>query len=80
MNTSSAPHTIRFQLAVTADEYLAYYQGSVKNIQVRTEDNRIIRFPASAIREFLTHDGVFGTFEIQFDDNNKLKGIKLVTP
>jgi hypothetical protein len=71
---------VRFQLAISTDEYLAYYQGSVKNIQVRAEDNRIIQFPASAIQEFLTRDGIFGTFELQYDEENKLIGIKLITP
>ena len=75
MNTNAASHSIRFQLAISADEYLAYYQGSIKNIRVRAEDNRNIRFPASAIQEFLTHDGIFGTFEIQYDEKNKLISI-----
>jgi hypothetical protein len=80
MNTNFSSHTMRFQLAISADEYLAYYQGSIKNIQVRTADNRTIRFPASAVQEFLTHGGIFGTFEIQFDGENKLIGIRLITP
>lgn len=80
MNTNSPSHAIRFQLAISTDEYLAYYQGAIKNIQVRTADNRTIRFPASAIQKFLTHDGIFGTFEIQYDEENKLTGIELVIP
>ena len=79
MNTNSASQTILFQLAISADEYLAYYQGSIKNVQVRTKDNRVIQFPASAIQEFLTHDGIYGAFEIQFDTKNKLIGVRLVT-
>jgi uncharacterized protein DUF2835 len=76
MNTKAASHSIRFRLALNADKYLAYYKGSARNIVVRSEDNRSIKFPASAIRSFLTHEGVFGLFEIQFDENNKL--VKIV--
>ncbi len=45
---------------------------------MRSEDNRNIKFPASAIRSFLTHDGIFGLFEIQYDENNKLIRIKQI--
>lgn len=80
MNTNFESHIIRFQLAISTVEYLAYYQGRIKDIQVRTSDNRTIRFPAGAIQKFLTHDGIFGTFEIQYDEENKLTEIKLVSP
>jgi hypothetical protein len=43
-----------------------------RDIMAHSEDNKSIRFPAGAIRSFLTHEGIFGTFEIQFDENNKL--------
>ena len=72
MNSKDSPHRIRFHLAVSAEKYLAFYQGVARDILVRSEDNKSIRFPAGAIRSFLTHEGIFGTFEIQFDENNKL--------
>ena len=72
MNIRTHSRRIRFRLAISAEEYLAYYQGSAQTIVVRSEDNRIVRFPASAIRKFVTHDGIFGSFEISFDENNKL--------
>ncbi|MCZ6804469.1 MAG: DUF2835 family protein [Proteobacteria bacterium] len=77
MNIKVSSHCIRFHLAIPADKYLSYYQGRVRNIIVRSENNRNIKFPASAIRSFLTHDGIFGLFEIQYDENNKLIRNKL---
>ena len=76
MNTKHRSSSIRFRLAISAEEYLAYYQGSAQEVVARSDDNRIVRFPASAIREFVTHDGIFGSFEITFDENNKLIGIQ----
>jgi len=76
MNTKRHPSSIRFRLAISAEEYLAYYQGSAQEVVVRSDDNKIVRFPASAIRKFVTHDGIFGSFEITFDENNKLIGIQ----
>ena len=76
MNTNRHSSSIRFRLAISAEEYLAYYQGSAQEVVVRSDDNKIVRFPASAIRKFVTHDGIFGSFEITFDENNKLIAIQ----
>ena len=78
MNNNTPSHRIRFQLAMPAEKYLAYYQGKAGYINVRSLDNRNIRFPANAIRKFLKHEGIFGLFEIQFDENNKLIEIKKI--
>jgi hypothetical protein len=75
MNTRNCSSSIRFRLAISAEEYLAYYQGSAQYVVARSENNKTIRFPASAIRKFVTHDGIFGNFEITFDENNKLIAI-----
>ncbi|MFT5394950.1 MAG: hypothetical protein ACI85N_000129 [Gammaproteobacteria bacterium] len=69
---AAAPKRIRFKIVLDADKYLAYYKGIARDIAVRSEDNRKIKFPAGAIRKFLTHEGIFGLFEIQFDENSKL--------
>jgi hypothetical protein len=76
MNTRNCSGSVRFRLAIPAEDYLAYYQGSAQFVVARSEDNKTIRFPASAIRQFVTHDGVFGNFEITFDENKKLIAIK----
>lgn len=78
MNTENCPSTIRFRLAISAEDYLAYYQGSAQVVVARSEDNKTIRFPASAIRKFVTHDGIDGEFEITIDKNNKLIAIQSI--
>jgi len=78
MNTKNRPNSIRFRLAISAEDYLAYYQGSAQDVVARSEDNKTIRFPASAIRKFVTHDGINGEFEITFDENNKLIAIQSI--
>ena len=76
MTAKHRSNSIRFRLAISAEDYLAYYQGSAKEVVARSDDDKIIRFPASAIRGFVTHDGIFGRFEITFDENNKLVSIQ----
>lgn len=78
MNTENCSSSIRFRLSISAEEYLSYYQGSAQVVVARSEDNRTIRFPASAIRKFVTRDGIFGDFEIFFDENNKLIEIRSI--
>ena len=76
MNTNNHSSTIRLRLAISAEEYLAYYRGSAQVVVARSDDNKVVQFPASAIREFVTQDGIFGSFEITFDENNKLIAIQ----
>jgi len=74
-NNAGSRQTIIVRLNLSAEKYKAYYQGQVQYVQTRSIDGRSVRFPASAIREFLTPDGVHGEFEIVIDSNNKLQGI-----
>jgi len=78
MKSNTKMRSVRFHLALPSDKYLAYYKGVARNIQVYSVDNKRIRFPANAIRKFLTHDGIYGLFEISFDEKNKLVGIKKI--
>ena len=76
--TTNTPHSIRFRLRISADEYLAYYQGQAKEVLVRAEDGRTLRFPAGALQPFVSHSGIHGRFELCFDQNRKLMGIKRI--
>lgn len=71
----TTPQHIRFHLHMSADDYLAYYQGAAKDVTVRAEDGRRVKFPAGALQAFITHDGIHGRFELRFDANNKLIGL-----
>jgi hypothetical protein len=72
VSNKDAARSMRFNLSVSAEKYLAYYKGHASSIHVRSIENKSIRFPANAVRKFLTHEGIHGLFEIQFDENNKL--------
>lgn len=79
IRTSPSRRRIRFHLALPAEKYLAFYRGTASNIVVRSVDHINIQFPASAVRCFLTHDGIFGLFEIQFNHDNKLIGVQRIS-
>lgn len=74
----SGKRTIRFSLRIPAPRFIRYYEGSVQWVQVRAFDGTRVRFPASALRRFVTEEGVYGTFEMVIDENRKLLSLKKI--
>jgi hypothetical protein len=64
--------TFRFNLSITPEEYLSYYEGKTSWVQVTSIDGERVRFPASALRRFVSQDGIQGTFEMTVTEDNKL--------
>ena len=62
----------RFSLHISRQEYLRYYAGDAKSVQVRSFQGLLLQFPASALKSHVTHQGINGHFVIKFDGNNKL--------
>jgi len=68
-----------FTLHLSAEEYLQYYEGVAKSIQVRSHCGKTIQFSADKMREFVLQDGVHGTFIMQLDNKNKFLSIKKIS-
>ncbi len=68
--------SIIVNIAISAEEFQRLYEGNVKTVYAHSIDGRSIRFPAGILRPFVLHTGVRGTFEIEFDDENRFKAIK----
>ena len=54
----------------------AYYQGAVKDVQVRETSGLAVRFPLQALRQFVGHEGISGVFQIKVSSDNRLLGIQ----
>lgn len=67
-----------FNLHLSADEYLQYYEGLAKAIQVRSLCGKTIQFPADKMRKFVLKDGLHGTFVMRLDSNNKFLSVKRI--
>ncbi len=67
--------SIVVDLALSAQDCQGYYLGQIKQVVARTVDGRNVRFPANILQKVLTHDGVYGRFEIEFDDQGKFVAI-----
>ncbi len=70
---------IRFRLAISAQDYLQYYQGRVDSVQVRTTDGRLLQFPAGALQKHVAQSGINGAFRIVFDNNNKMLALERIS-
>ena len=73
---SSRINKIRFGLFISAEDYLSYYSGAVKNVIVKADNGQNIQFPANALQAYVQQSGVEGRFELWMDENNKL--VKLI--
>jgi len=66
----------RFNLQISQDQYLRYYQGSAGAVQVYSECGQRLRFPAARLRPFLTHNGIQGRFQITVSAENRFLELK----
>ena len=66
-----------FTLHLSAEEYLQFYEGVAKFIQVRSHCGKTIEFPAEKMRKFVLKDGIHGVFVMQLDNKNKLLSLKM---
>jgi len=66
---------IVLSVALPAFKYEAMYAGSAKNLVANSLDGRKVQLPLFAFQRFVTHQGINGVFEVEFDDSNKLIGV-----
>ncbi len=78
MNMNGKTDRICFRLYIAADEYKKYYSGEIRYVLARSYDGRSVKFPASYLRRFVSHGGVSGEFEIEYDENRRLRGIRRI--
>lgn len=54
---------------------MKYYRGQALHISARARDGRIVRLPASVMRQFMTLSGLRGSFAVYYDDHGRLQQI-----
>ncbi len=61
---------------INAEQYMAHYQGQVKDVVAWALDGRRVRFPTKILQPFVSRQGIVGRFQISFDDKGKFKTIE----
>ncbi len=67
---------IIFNLAISADAFLAVYKGHARNISTVALDGRRIEFSAEKVKQFLSRDGIYGRFEMEISAQHEFLAIK----
>ena len=67
---------LEFDIQLTAEEFLQFYQGSVNYILVRSHNGQTIQFSADKMRPYITDQGISGSFILKLDKNNKFISLK----
>ncbi len=66
-----------FSINISANEFIPYYQGIVKNVVVTTYQGIKVQFPAMHLRKHLTTSGIQGNFCLQTEQNKFLSLTKV---
>jgi len=62
-------------LAISALDYQHFYSGRIRQVVAHTADGRTVRFPANILQKVVGHDGVYGRFAIEFDEQGRFQRI-----
>lgn len=65
-----------FDLSLPAERYLEWYRGTAKRVTMRSRDGRRISLPAHHLRQFLTHEGIYGSFLMTFTAEGQLLSLE----
>ena len=63
---------LNVDLSIGSTEFLRYYQWKASSVRVVDDRGQSIRFPAIALREHVTHQGIHGQFRLEADDDHRL--------
>ncbi len=64
--------SLTLDIALPADILRAIYQGRANRVMLRSRDGRKVSLPAHHLRPFLQHDGIYGTFVLEFSGKGEL--------
>ena len=64
-------HRFEFGLSISAQDYLQFYRGEVRNVLARCQDGRTVQFPATLLTPFVTGRGIHGNFVLTCDSEGK---------
>ncbi|MCR3807937.1 DUF2835 domain-containing protein, partial [Pseudomonas aeruginosa] len=54
----------------------AIYGGRANRVLLRSRDGRRVNLPAHHLRPFIGHDGVHGTFRLDFSEDGRLLALQ----
>ena len=63
-------------ISLPAGRLQALYRGHASRVRMLSRDGRWVDLPAYHLRPFVTHSGVHGSFELEFDGSGRLLALR----
>lgn len=70
--------TAQFFLNIPTHKFERVYRGTARLVEVQMDNGVIIEFPADELLPYVTPRGIYGWFEIIFDEYNKMLSFKSI--
>jgi hypothetical protein len=70
--------SITVTLTINTQEFARLYRGHARDVICIAKDGRTVQFPANVLRQFLTHNSVYGELEIFFSADNKFSKVEKI--
>lgn len=67
---------LHLDVSLPADEFLRVYQGTANRVYIRSREGRSVSLPARHLQRYLTREGVYGSFVLDFDQQGKLISLR----
>ena len=68
--------TLRIDLKIRAEDYLAWYEGTARQVHAMSHEGLTVQFPAKVLQRYVSQEGIQGTFLLTFDEQNKFVRIE----
>jgi hypothetical protein len=65
-----------FTLHISSEAYLDYYRGAARHVIAQCVNGQTVQFPASLLQQFVTLEGIHGSFVLTVDENKKCIGLQ----
>jgi len=70
---------LQLDISLPAEEFLRVYQGTANRVLLRSREGKSVSLPAGRLQPFLTHERVYGSFELSFDADGKFISLRRLT-
>lgn len=68
-----------FSIGLSSDQVLQFYKGLRHRVQVSTADGQSMSIPYNILLKYVTHEGIYGTFEITYESDGTLGELRRVS-
>ncbi len=69
---------LTFDVNLNSDQVKDYYRGKTDRVRLTAKDGTSVSIPYNILLDFLSREGIYGTFNIYYHDDGKFNRIERV--